>query len=226
MLSSLFRVLDAALGIHPPNPPEPPPPPDSWTGNTSSSEMLALYSELGEEMRALRTTEFSVATIFYAVIGFLIAGTFSVLATDSLSPNVKTAVVIATILSQVALYVPVHRRIAQDNNSYTHLLSRRRYLEHIWFWHGMPGRPSNSGFENSEPGYRLTQRMLASSVVIFSFSLASALIFTLQYPNTREDDCRKTSAQKVAPASFALGTVRNGLASSPLPASAPVSTPK
>lgn len=186
----------------------------------SSPEMLALYSELGQEMRALRATEFSVATIFYAVVGFLVAGSFSVLATDSLSSSVKIAVIGFTVASFFAIYAPVHHRIARDNTSYAHLMVCRRFIEKQWFWQGMPVTPSTSTFADPAPGYRLTQRMLFGSLLVFSLTLVAALVFTLQYPSAKGTEAEKSATDQV-PAAATKGTSQShhGTVAQPQPAS-------
>ncbi|MGD9584429.1 MAG: hypothetical protein AB7V26_12285 [Lysobacterales bacterium] len=181
MLEGILRVLDCVKGIKPAKPDDPPPPPAAYRcpRPIATPEMIALYEELGQEMRALRATEFSVATLFYAVASFLVVANFTVIAAGSLPLVVKAATVVLTVVFLLLLWSHVHGRISHDNHSYSHLLSRRRYLEREWFWENMPGKPANVATGASGPGYRMTQQMLALSVVFVVATLVLVLFLTL-----------------------------------------------
>lgn len=181
MLEGILRALDCVKGIKPTKPDDPPPPPSGYRcpPPIATPEMIALYAELGQEMRALRATEFSVATLFYAVASFLVAANFTVIAAESLPFVVKASAVALTVVFLLMLWSHVHGRISHDNHSYSHLLSRRRYLEREWFWENMPGKSSNVATGASGPGYRMTQQMLALSVV---FVVATLLLVLFLMP--------------------------------------------
>lgn len=226
MLDGLLRVLDCIKGIKPANPQDPPPPPGGWRGSLSSPQTVALYEDLGQEMRALRATEFSVATLFYAVASFLVAANFAALAAEALPNSVKVGCVSTTIVFLLFLWSHVHGRISHDNHSYSHLLSRRRYIERSWFWPDMPGKPVNTATGASGPGYRMTQQMLALSVVFVVFVLALTLALMLAQENETADRTteKATISTEARNETKAQGEVPTPKASQPTAVSSPAST--
>jgi small-conductance mechanosensitive channel len=176
MLEGLLRIVDYMASIKPAPLSDPPPPPENQS--LTGAEMLALYSELGEDMRALRSTEFAVLTLFYTVASILVAAIFTAVSAESLPLALKIVCTCATCIFLVIFWIHVHIRITHDNRSYAHLLNRRRYLEKTWFWVDMPGRPVNTSTGATGPGYRMTQQMLALSAIFVVGLLVAALVAT------------------------------------------------
>jgi hypothetical protein len=168
----------------------------------SRHAMPHLYAELGQEMRALRTTEASTIAAFYAVTGLIFAGGATVLSSDSFQFPVKAAAIIGSVVFLLAFWLMVHSRIAHDNASYAHLMSRRRWIEQRWFWPGMPGRPPNIGHGPSGPGYRKTQALVALSALAVSTVLLTllALMPRTTQPHPQDQRCAALPSYSAASA--------------------------
>jgi len=164
MMEVILRLLDKLLGLSKPVIPEPPPMPANLTPERQA-RLSDLYLELGSEMRALRATEASMAGLFFTVVGLLFAGGISLLGSEKLSWGVKLWGIVGSSLFLLLFWFALHARILHDHVSYSHLMSRRSFLDAQWFWPGMPGRPPHLATGHGGPGYRKTQALIALSAL-------------------------------------------------------------
>lgn len=164
MMEAILRLLDKLLGLSKPDIPEPPAMPADLSPERQA-RLSDLYLELGSEMRALRATEASMAGLFFTVVGLLFAGGISLLGSEKLSWGVKLWGIVGSSLFLLLFWFALHARILHDHVSYSHLMSRRSFLDAQWFWPGMPGRPPHLKGGHGGPGYRKTQALIALSAL-------------------------------------------------------------
>lgn len=175
MMEAILRLLDKLMGLSKPDIPEPPAmPPD--LSPERQARLSDLYLELGSEMRALRATEASMAALFFTVVGLLFAGGISLLGSEKLSWSVKCWGIVGSSLFLLLFWFALHARILHDHVSYSHLMSRRSFLDAQWFWPDMPGRPPHLKGGHGGPGYRKTQALIALSALSVLTLLFAMLI--------------------------------------------------
>ncbi len=187
LLTKVLDYLDSILGLKKENPSESPPEKFSFQDlGTGKEDTLfsVIYSEIGENLRSLRYTEQSMVNIFFAMLGFLTIGAFSIVEANIIPSLAKSFLILVIIAAITLLWLQAHARIHHDHLSYMHLSKRRNFLSHArggWISSFETSlKPPNVIAPIPSPGYRKTQAFVAISALTVIFILILGAIFVLR----------------------------------------------